>query len=427
MPNKIKTIETEIVIVGSGTAGATLAKELAQKGKKVVLVEKGKREVEIGRMKDALRFYEKHTFQKSKEGIILYGTSMVGGTSVVASGNAIRCLQKEFFDLGIDLENQFIEAERELDAAPLPDRCISEGAKKILEVTQSLGLNPKRVPKFINPEKCVACGNCVLGCKYNAKWSAVNYVDEAVKNGVILITQTKVTKVLIKNGKARGVEAVGPEGRIEIIADIVIISAGGIQTPIILQKSGISNAGKKIFCDPFMTTYGVTKNINQTRGVNAPAYVLKIGRYILFPLVDPPIQFLVYTGWRSLLGKLPRHRTLGIMTKIADESIGKVNIDGQVSKTMSVTDKEKFKEGTELAKKILIKAGADPKSVFNIKQVRGPHPGGTVAIGEVVDNSLQVYGIKNFYICDNSVLPKAPGLPPILTLIALSKWLAKRI
>lgn len=422
----IKNVETEIVIVGSGPGGATLAKELSKGGKKVVLIEKGKREIKLGRMKDGLRFYEKHTFQKSKEGTIIYGANMVGGTSVVASGNALRCSQKELFDLGIDLESHFIEAEQELKAAPLPDKCISEGAQKILESAQALGLEPKRIPKFINPEKCKACGYCVMGCRYNAKWSAMNYVDEAIKNGALLLTQTKAIKVLASNGKAQGIEAIGPDGPVKIMSDIVIISAGGIQTPIILQKSGIVNAGKKMFCDPWMTTYGITKNLNQTKGVNAPGYILKPQKFILFPVIDPPVQFLLYAGWRPLFGRFPRHKALGMMAKIADESVGKVNVNGCIEKPITLKDREKFKEGNNLVKEILIKAGADPRSIFTIKQIRGPHPGGTAAIGEVVDNNLETE-IKNLFVCDNSVLPEAPGLPPILTIIALSKWLSKKL
>jgi len=422
----MKTLETEIVIVGSGPAGATLAKGLSLAGKKVVLIERGRREIRLGRMRDGLRFYEKHTFQRSKEGIVLYGTNMVGGTSVVASGNALRSSQKEFFDLGIDLENDFLEAERELKAAPLPDKCISEGALKIQESAQALGLGPKRIPKFTDPGKCRICGYCVLGCKYNAKWSAVNYVDQAVKNGASLLTQTRAIKILSANGKVKGIEAAGPDGPVTIIGNTVIISAGGIQTPVILQKSGILNAGKKMFCDPFMTTYGLSKNINQTKGINAPIYILKPGRFIAFPFIDPPVQFMLYSGARTLFGRFPRMRTLGMMTKIADESIGRVNVDGSIEKTMTSKDKDKFKEGTGLVKEILIKAGADPKSVFTIKQIRGPHPGGTAAIGEVVNKNLETE-IKNLFVCDNSVFPKAPGLPPILTIIALSKWLSKRL
>jgi|WetSurMetagenome_2_1015567.scaffolds.fasta_scaffold789070_1 hypothetical protein len=58
---------------------------------------------------------------------------------------------------------------------------------------------------------------------------------------------------------------------------------------------------------------------------------------------------------------------------------------------------------------------------------RGAHPGGTAAIGEVVDNELRVKGREGPYVCDVSVFPFAPGLPPILTITAIGKWLGKRM
>jgi choline dehydrogenase-like flavoprotein len=42
----------------------------------------------------------------------------------------------------------------------------------------------------------------------------------------------------------------------------------------------------------------------------------------------------------------------------------------------------------------------------------------------VVDNNLQTE-VNNLFVCDSSVLPIAPGLPPILTIVALAKRLAK--
>ena len=54
----------------------------------------------------------------------------------------------------------------------------------------------------------------------------------------------------------------------------------------------------------------------------------------------------------------------------------------------------------------------------------GGHSGGTAAIGELVNNNLQPE-VNNLFADDASALPTAPGLPPILTIVALAKRLAK--
>jgi len=61
-----------------------------------------------------------------------------------------------------------------------------------------------------------------------------------------------------------------------------------------------------------------------------------------------------------------------------------------------------------------------------VSKVAGGHPGGTAAIGEIVDKDLQTE-VNNLFACDASVLPTAPGLPPILTIVALAKRLAKQL
>ena len=73
----------------------------------------------------------------------------------------------------------------------------------------------------------------------------------------------------------------------------------------------------------------------------------------------------------------------------------------------------------------MIKAGARKDSLVD-SVIQGAHPGGTAAIGKVVDNNLQTK-VDNLFVCDASVLPVAPGLPPILTITALAKRLAKTL
>ena len=116
-------------------------------------------------------------------------------------------------------------------------------------------------------------------------------------------------------------------------------------------------------------------------------------------------------------------RTIGIMTKIRDENSGQVFADGSVSKTVTPKDREKLNAGSRISSEILKKAGASGTAV---SRVQGAHPGGTSAIGRVVDKDLQTE-IENLYVCDASVLPVAPGLPPILTIVALAKRLAVTI
>ena len=114
-----------------------------------------------------------------------------------------------------------------------------------------------------------------------------------------------------------------------------------------------------------------------------------------------------------------------MMIKIKDDSIGSVSINGHIKKTMTFNDLGKLNKGIPIAKEILVKAGIDHRYI----KIRGPggaHPGGTAAIGEVVDSNLETE-IKNLFVSDASVLPTAPGLPPILTIIALSKRLAKSL
>ncbi|MFC1909893.1 NAD(P)-binding protein, partial [Chloroflexota bacterium] len=48
----------EFIVVGSGAGGATLARELTKKNKKVLVVEKGKPETSLGTFQDAVRFYD---------------------------------------------------------------------------------------------------------------------------------------------------------------------------------------------------------------------------------------------------------------------------------------------------------------------------------------------------------------------------------
>lgn len=352
---------------------------------------------------------------------------MAGGSAVISCGNATRCLEKELSDFGITLEEEFLEAEKEMQVAPMVWESLSEGPKKIMWASKELGYQMELTPKFINSDHCINCGLCVFGCIKNAKWTALNYLDQAIKNGAEVIYNTSVEHVIQENGKAIGIRGIGQNGKIDYFADTVILSAGGLGTPIILQKSGIKNSGSNFFTDLLINTYGITANLNQ---INEPPMAL-IDRefhaskgFILSTYVNAHrmVRF-IELGSRGLT--LPTNRLMGIMTKIADESVGYVKPDGTVSKPVTDRDWKRLKEGSSIAKEILIKVGVDSHSIL-FSKVQGAHPGGKAAIGKVVGKDLQTE-IQNLYVCDASVFLTSPGMPPILTLCALAKNLAKKL
>lgn len=417
----------EFVIVGSGAGGATLARELARRGRDVLVVERGKREQKIGSFRDCLRYYDAtpaRTPARSQEGVILWRTFMAGGSTVVSCGNGIRCLEKELAELGVDLSAELDEAEKELGVATIDERLLSEGSNALRDAAASLGYRMDPMPKFIDPVRCAKCGRCTLGCVHGGKWTALEYIDEAETQGAVTMYGARVERVLITNGKARGVSAVGPDGRHEIAADAVILAAGGLGTPVILQQSGLEGAGTGMFIDLLVNTYGVTKGLNQVHEPTMAVVDLDFHDsqgFLLSPYVNHPRMVRAMELGPSAVATSSRN-LLGMMTKIKDEPIGRVFPNGHVSKPVTAGDWAKMREGARVSGEILVRAGVDPAMVMT-SCPQGAHPGGTAAIGKVVDADLQT-SVDGLFVCDASVLPEAPGMPPILTIVALAKRLA---
>lgn len=450
-------LKADIVVVGSGAGGATIAKELSKASKKkIYLLEKGSRPKRIGSELFASQIYDKCAlFGRSKEGVIIYRAIALGGTTLVSCGNGVRSLESEFEKLGIDLKNEYEEAEKELNVISNP--IISKTSRAIIEASKKLGINMIPMPKFFTPKNCTLCGRCVLGCRSMSKWSSLDYIEEARKNGVKIITNTDVHKILSYKGRATGVRGKRRGRGFVVKAKVIIVCAGGLGTPVILQNSGLE-AGRKLFCDLLNVTYGISKEYSLLKepsmSVVSDMNFFKEHGFILSPFID---SFLVLISliplgedlrkkrlnW--LLKRLKeedgssidrlnigypaksfrRRKVVGIMTKIKDSNTGSVDKKGIIGKTATEQDLSRLKNGALFAKKILSRMEIAPKTMV-VTKTRGAHPGGTAAIGDVVDTNLETK-IKGLYVSDASVFPESAGLPPILTIIALSKRLSKML
>ena len=394
-----------ITIVGAGAGGGLLARELAKNGIEVTILEKGP----YIDSKDAFNYYNVYP-----QDVDLLATTCVGGSTIVSMANMVRALDEELHQFGIDLSEEYEYVEDLVGVHELDDSHIGRGTRLFLDAAEELGLNVSKMPKAIREEDCIQCGKCAFGCPVDAKWSAKDFVDEAVEAGATLITNAEVTDIMLSDMQACGVKYVADGEERILKTDKIVICAGAIDSAVILKNTGLEGIGEELFFDPFVSVGGYLKDINFNTEVQMAGLV--VGKnFVLSPHFSSFIkENIPYDGVED-------KDILSIMVKTPDESKGFVGADGAVGKTNTITDIRYLAEGVATAGFILEKAGVDPKTIGSTVY-RGAHPGGTAPIGKVVDSNLETE-IPNLYVCDASVLPISPGKPPILTILALSKRL----
>lgn len=410
------------IIIGSGAGGATVAKELALANIPVTIIEKGP----YIESSESFKYYD-----PNPEGMDLLKTSCIGGSTSVSMGNAVKSLEEDLKELGIDISSEYKELEDELNIHTMDDEHFGKGTTAFINSAKELNLDVSKMPKMIIDEDCQICGKCAFGCPTDAKWTSKNYIDLACDNGANLLTNTEVIQIITNNeNKVIGVKILktikkeGKEEKVEEIIedDLIILSAGAINSAIILENSGIE-AGNSLFMDGFVTMGGVLKDINFDKEVQMNALV-KGEHFILSPHFSTFITKQLNILNDKTEDSIENKDILSIMIKIPDEGIGSVK-GGIVKKENTMQDIQYIAEGCATAGAILENAGVDPNTLISTIY-RGAHPGGTAAIGEVVDNNLKTE-INGFYVCDASVIPKAPGAPPILLILALAKRLSKHL
>jgi len=265
------------------------------------------------------------------------------------------------------------------------------------------------------------------GDKHRTKWEAYQWIMDAVKHGAVLLSGTRCEEVIISGNAAAGVTAVDAAGgEYEISADVVVVCAGGVGSPTLLQRSGIEEAGRKFFFDPFVVTSGYIgkktlpgKEMPMVAGMD-----LEEDGIMMTDITTPWFQSILFRMMAGRPGKIFKNRgQASIMTKIRDVMDGVIDIDGRISKPLTGQDRDKLNRGKIIARKIL--KNMDAKDIWN-GALGAAHPGGTCRIGHIVDANLETRH-KNLFVSDGSVIPFELGVPPVLTIISLSRRLSKRL
>ncbi|HEX2928214.1 MAG TPA: GMC family oxidoreductase [Candidatus Binatia bacterium] len=275
----------DVIIIGSGAGGGTLAHKLAPTGKKILILERGGY---VPREKDnwnprAVNLEGKYQTKekwRDKDGNELHPHTnyYVGGNTKFFGAALFRLRKEDFGEIkhhgGLspawpitydDLEPYYSEAEKLYHvhgntgedptephrSAPYPHPAVSHEPRlqQLSDDFESLGLRPFHTPLGVmldekNPHasKCIRCGTCDgFPCLVSAKSDAqVCAVDPALRHSnVSLMTDAYVEKLLTdSSGRAISKAVIHRDGmRDELSADIVVSSCGAINSAALLLRS----------------------------------------------------------------------------------------------------------------------------------------------------------------------------------------------
>jgi choline dehydrogenase-like flavoprotein len=255
----------DVCVVGSGAAGAVVAKELSESGLSVCVLEEGGYYTpeEYGRFSVA---ESSRRLLRNGAGTLAHGAPgsptvqiwtgrTVGGGSVLTGGVCFR-IPDRVLDAwckdGLDalspkrMEPLFERVEREIGVEATPEALRSGSAQLF-----ALGAKQLSVPMLSlrrNAKGCQGAGRCTLGCPNAAKQSVdITYLRKAEAHGTTIHSDCIASHVITREGRAVGVtgRVLGgahgrPGARFTVHARAVVVAAGALHTPLLLRASGLS-------------------------------------------------------------------------------------------------------------------------------------------------------------------------------------------
>jgi cholesterol oxidase len=269
----------DVIIIGSGFGGSVSALRLTEKGYKVAVLEAGKRFRDEDYAKTSWRLrkflwmpqlgcYGIQRIDKLKDVLILSGAG-VGGGSLVYANTLYEPLDPFFKDPAwghitdwkSELAPYYDQAKRMLGVATYPfetpaDRVMRQVAKDMgvegtfhhTPVGVLFGDEPGQKvadPYFggVGPDRnaCTNCGECMTGCRHNAKNTLVkNYLYLAEQNGAEIHPLTTAVKVEPLPGGGYAVETRRTNKRFRkhrvMTAEQVIFAASTMGTQKLLHR-----------------------------------------------------------------------------------------------------------------------------------------------------------------------------------------------
>ncbi|HZR83343.1 MAG TPA: GMC family oxidoreductase [Candidatus Binatia bacterium] len=486
----------DVVVVGSGPGGAVVAKEVAAAGRDVVLVEEGPPFTPDDFVLDGAlsmaRTMREGGLRTTRGGFIMPTMQAIalGGGSLVNSAICVRSPELTLDDWcdsfrlertsRAELDPHYDAVERFLGVAPTPDEV--QGARNLLfrDGCRALGWSSEPIPR--NVVGCRGSGECFTGCRSRAKRSTdLSYVPAAVRDGARVLTSARAERVLTwGRRRATGIEGSivrpftgEPTHRFRVDAKAVVLAAGCMATPVLLQRSGnLANSsgtvGEFLQFHPGVAVLGVFPDRTEpqfgaTQGYQSLEFVRR--GFKLETLWAPPGVLAVrLPGFGfDLKANLARFPYAAIWDAFAscNRSFGRIrarrrSFDPAIRWSLHPADLTILGEALWVLAQMFFAAGArailpgvhrlpdEMSSLAEAEVLRthdyratdltcgGNHVFGTTRMhGDpkhgVVDEDGRCHDLDNLYVADTGILPRSPSVNPMLTLMAIAHRIAGRV
>ncbi|PCI36811.1 MAG: hypothetical protein COB53_08415, partial [Elusimicrobia bacterium] len=259
--------EFDIVIVGSGAGGGTVAARLAplaRAGLKIAVLEWGpkfKKSEFTGReleMAERLYFDGGGFLTKDRSMTLAFGKAY-GGSTVVYTGTSIKIAKRTVSRWAVpglswdDLSKRTDRCAEENGVHPIPDHHLNDNNTLFRDACKRLNWHVDQFP--INVRGCLGAGLCNLGCPNDAKQGTPQVqLPIAESAGVEIVTHCKVDRVENKTLYAEvrpglwGEPSLWDSGLYRIKARWVILAAGAVNSPAILLRSGFGKHLSELGC-----------------------------------------------------------------------------------------------------------------------------------------------------------------------------------
>ncbi len=287
----MRTVETDVLVIGSGFGAAPAALRLADVGLRVIVLEKGPRINPYSdfRQTQDPKYLLRYLHGMSGRNLSLTYAEALGGGSGFYEMVSLRAPSRVFehrdenshrvWPRGLtrhEFDSYYDIAEEKLHVEQIQPNLVPKTGLVFSKMMKNLGYSCERARYAVRG--CVGSGFCVTGCIYGAKQSLLlNYLPQAVSSGAVVETELEAKSIHPINRRSstgpledlplryevRCRRGAGIRERIRYRAKILVLAGGTVGTAKLLLRSSrylsrLSNqTGRNIAFNGSVKTAGI--------------------------------------------------------------------------------------------------------------------------------------------------------------------------